>query len=204
MERKLLATYEQTNESIVQTSFRWWLQQIAKESFGTLSVSELKKYEEQLHFIFEQITIKKDGVTIENNKYDHQFIRSNIRKAFIPVRDISFKEEILPEKANLLKIEKLTSPVEDSVKFFPDQQEVYDIITWDTNPPQQDLSEEQKAKIEELKAMGVDVSTLLKPKTDPHPERNQTYHYLPYRFDSDLERKFLSEEIRRKHSINYR
>jgi hypothetical protein len=196
MERKLLATYEQANENNVQTSFRWWLQQIAKESFGTLSVSELKKYEEQLHSIFEQITIKKDGVIIENNKYDHQSIRSNIRKAFIPIRDISVKEEILPEKANLLKIEKLTSQVEDSVKFFPDQQDVHDIISWDTNPPQQELSEEQKAKIEELKAMGVDVSALLKPKTDPHPERNQTYHYLPYRFDSDLERKFLSEEIR--------
>lgn len=196
MERKLLATYEQANENNVQTSFRWWLQQIAKESFGTLSVSELKKYEDELHFIFEQITIKKDGVIIENNKYDHQSIRSNIRKAFIPVRDISIKEEILPEKANLLKIEKLTSPVEDSIKFFPDQQVVHDIISWDTNPPQQELSEEQKAKIEELKAMGVDVSALLKPKADPHPERNQTYHYLPYRFDSDLERKFLSEEIR--------
>lgn len=196
MERKLLATYEQANENNVQTSFCWWLQQIAKESFGTLSVSELKKYEDELHSIFEQITIKKDGVIIENNKYDHQSIRSNIRKAFIPVRDISVKEEILPEKANLLKIEKLTSPVEDSIKFFPDQQVVHDIITWDTNPPQQELSEEQKAKIEELKAMGVDVSALLKPKADPHPERNQTYHYLPYRFDSDLERKFLSEEIR--------
>ena len=42
-------------------------------------------------------------------------------------------------------------------------------------------AEKAEAKIEELKAMGVDVSALLKPKADPHPERNQTYHYLPYR-----------------------
>ena len=195
MESRLISTYVQENEEIVQTSFLWWLQQIAKESFGTLSVSELKNYQEQLYFIFKQITNERDGVTIENNKYDHQQIRSNIRKAFIPIRDISIKEEILPEKANLLKIEKLTSPVEDSEKFFPDEQAVKDIIAWDTNPPQE-LTPEQKAKIDELEALGMDVSTLRKPKADPHPERNQTYHYLPYRFDSTLEKKFLSEEIR--------
>ncbi|MBQ6209847.1 MAG: DEAD/DEAH box helicase family protein [Prevotella sp.] len=194
LERKLIATYEQENEEAIQTSFRWWLQQIAKESFGTLKVSELMKYEDQLSSIFKQITIEKDGVTIENNKYDHQLIRSNIRKAFIPIRDISVKEEILPEKANLLKIEKLYTPVEDSEKFFPNEQSVKDIITWDTNPPQE-LTAEQKAKLDELEAMGIDVSALRRPKVDPHPERNQTYHYLPYRFDSTLERKFLSEEI---------
>ena len=195
MERKLLATYEQENEEMVQTSFRWWLQQIAKESFGTLKVPELKKYEEELSSIFNQITMEKDGTTIENNKFDQHLIRSNIRKAFIPIRDISVKEEILPEKADLLKIEKLTSPVEDSAKFFPDEQAVKDIITWDTNPPQE-LTPEQKAKLDELEALGMDVSALRKPKADPHPERSQTYHYLPYRFDSTLEKRFLSEEIR--------
>ena len=43
--------------------------------------------------------------------------------------------------------------------------------------------------------MGIDVSALRNPKPDPHPERKQTYHYLPYRFDSGLEMRFLSEEI---------
>ena len=42
--------------------------------------------------------------------------------------------------------------------------------------------------------MGIDVSAL-KPQTDPHPERMQTYHYLPYRFDSKLEIDFFSQEI---------
>ena len=31
------------------------------------------------------------------------------------------------------------------------------------------------------------------PQKDPHPERFQTYHYLPYRFDSPFERDFLKE-----------
>lgn len=31
--------------------------------------------------------------------------------------------------------------------------------------------------------------------TDPHPERKQTYHYLPYRFDSGLEREFFKDSV---------
>ena len=49
--------------------------------------------------------------------------------------------------------------------------------------------------IAELEALGIDVSALRNPKPDPHPERSQTYHYLPYRFDSGLERHFLSQEV---------
>lgn len=195
MERKLLSTYEQGNDEIVHTSFQWWLQQIAKESFGTLTVSELKKCETELNYIFKQITTEKGDMNIENNKYDHQRIRSLIRQAFIPVRKININEEIIRNNASLLKIEKLTSPVEDSVNFYPNQEVVHDIISWDTTPPQQELTAEQKAKIEELKALGMNVSQLLRPIKDPHPERNQTFHYIPYRFDSTLERIFFSEEI---------
>ena len=57
------------------------------------------------------------------------------------------------------------------------------------------MTAEQKAKIAELEALGIDVSALRNPKPDPHPERSQTYHYLPYRFDSGLEGHFLSQEV---------
>lgn len=195
MEGKEIKTYEQENEENVRTSFRWWLQQIAKESFSTLTVSDLKSCEKELKEIFAKITTEKDGTTIENNKFNHHRIRSLIRQAFAPVRDFKVTEEVVPEQANLLKIEKLISPVEDSEKFYPDQQAVNEIVTWDAKPPQQELTPEQKAKIDELEAMGIDVSALRNPKPDPHPERMQTYHYLPYRFDSGLERIFLSKEI---------
>ena len=187
MEGKEIKTYEQENEENIRTSFHWWLQQIAKESFGTLTVSDLKSCEKELKEIFAKITTENDSVIIENSKYNHQRIRSLIRQSFAPIRDFKVTEEVVPEQANLLQIEKFISPVENSEKFYPDQQAVNEIVTWDAKPPQQELSEEQRAKIEELKAMGVDVSALLKPKTDPYPERNQTYHYLPYRFDSGLE-----------------
>ena len=195
MEGNLIASVEQENKDEVRTSFRWWLSQIAKESFGMLKVADLKRCEPELQSIFAQITTEKNGALIENQKYDHQRIRSLIRQVFAPLRDFSTKEEILPEQASLLQIERLTSPTQDCENFFPDQQAVHEIITWDEKLPQQELTAEQKAKIAELEALGIDVSALRNPKPDPHPERSQTYHYLPYRFDSGLERHFLSQEV---------
>ena len=195
MEGNLLASVEQESKEEIRTSFHWWLHQIVKESFGMVTVAELKKCEAELQTIFVKITTEKDGVLVENVKYDHQCIRSLIRQAFAPKRNFTTKEEILPEQANLLQIERLTSPVEDSENFFPDHLAVREIIEWDEKPPQQDLTAEQKAKIAELEALDIDVSALLNPKPDPHPERRQTYHYLPYRFDSGLERHFLSQEV---------
>ena len=195
MEGNLIASVEQESKEEVHTSFRWWLYQIAKESFGMVTVADLKKCEAELQAIFAMITTEKDGVLIENGKYNHQRVRSLIRQAFAPRRDFTTKEEILPEQASLLQIERLTSPTQDCEKFFPDQQAVHEIITWDEKPPQQELTAEQKAKIAELEALGIDVSALRNPKPDPHPERNQTYHYLPYRFDSGLEKHFLSQEL---------
>ena len=195
MEGKLIASIEHENKDEVRTSFRWWLSQIAKESFGMLKVTDLKQCEPELQSIFAQITIEKNGILIENQKYDHQCIRSLIRQAFAPQRDFTTKEEILPEQASLLQIERLTSPTQDCEDFFPDQQAVHEIIEWDEKPPQPELTAEQKAKIAELEALGIDVSALRNPTTDPHSERSQTYHYLPYRFDSGLEKQFLSQEV---------
>jgi len=194
MEGNLLTSFQQESTEEVCVSFRWWLHQIAKESFGMLTVADLKTCEAELRSIFEQTTMEKDGTRIENPKYDHQRIRSLIRQAFVPVRDIQVKEEIVPEQAQLLQIEKLTSPVENSGKYYPDQQAVHEIMDWDKKPPQQEQSPEVLKLLEQLKAMGQDVSAI-QPQKDPHPERTQTYHYLPYRFDSGLEKKFLSEEI---------
>ena len=195
MEGNLIATNEQKNDEEVCKSFRWWLHQIAKESFGMVTVNDLLKCKAELQTIFTKITTEKDGTLIENQKYDHQRIRSLIRQALAPQRDFTTKEEVLPKQASLLQIERLTSPVEDNEKFFPNQQAVHEIMEWDEKPPQQELTVEQKTKIAELEAMGIDVSALRNPKPDPHPERSQTYHYLPYRFDSGLERDFLSQEV---------
>ena len=184
MEGRIVGTYQQETNHIQLLSFQWWLQQIAKESLGTLSVAQLKTCESELRAIYDALT----------PKHDHQRIRSLIRQAFIPRRDFQVTEEVVSEHATLLQIEKLISPVEDNGKYYPSQQVVQEIVNWDNRPTQEELKPEVLAKIEELKAMGIDVSTL-KPQSDPHPERSQTYHYLPYRFDSKLEIDYFSKEI---------
>gem|GEM_PF-68002 len=194
LEGNTLKVYIQENNEENRTSFQWWLHQISKESLGTLSIAQLNEAKSELESIFRKITIDKDGATIEDNQYDHQCIRSLIRQTFIPKRDINVTDEIVPETARLLQIEKFITPVAANANYYPNDQAVKEIKEWDVKPPHKDLNPEVIAKLEELKAMGVDTSRLTE-QTDPHPERSQTYHYLPYHFDSNLEKDFLSKEI---------
>ncbi len=175
-------------------SFRQWLYQIVKESFRTLALENLKEHEAILRKIFERITLKDEmGNTRYDNRYDHDSIRSLIRRAFVPKRDFSVKEEIVPCEASLLQIERLVSPisVQDDKPFFPSQEDVRTIVDWDANAQNKVLSPEELALIEKMKKMGYPIPE----PTDPHPERGQTYHYLPYRFDSGLERQFFKDSI---------
>ena len=175
-------------------SFRQWLYQIVKESFRTLALENLKEHEAILRKIFERITLKDEmSNTRYDNRYDHDSIRSLIRRAFVPKRDFSVKEEIVPCEASLLQIERLVSPisVQDDKPFFPSQEDVRTIVDWDANAQNKVLSPEELALIEKMKKMGYPIPE----PTDPHPERGQTYHYLPYRFDSGLERQFFKDSI---------
>ena len=194
MEGHLLGHSFVEQERGERITYHQWLYQIVKESFQTLSMKRLKVYESILHNIFSQITETDDtGATIYNNRFDQQKIRSSIRRAFVPKRDFVVKEEVVPCQAQLLQIEKLTSPllVENDQSFFPAQQEVHTILKWDEKGGDVKLTPEQQALYEQMKQMGLEMPKI----SDPHPERSQTYHYLPYRFDSKLEREFFWESM---------
>ena len=175
-------------------TFRQWLYTIAKESFLTLEFEKLKDHEAVLGNIFQRITLKDETGNIRyDTRYDQENIRSLIRKAFLSKRDFSVKEEIVPYEASLLQIEKLKSPypaVNDK-PFFPSQEEVKTILDWDENAQNKKLSPEELAILEKMKKMGYAVPE----PVDPHPERKQTYHYLPYRFDSGLEKEYFKDSI---------
>ena len=191
---KNLGHYLAETEAGEYISFRQWLYQIVKESFRTLALENLKEHEAILRKIFERITLKDEmGNTRYDNRYDHDSIRSLIRRAFVPKRDFSVKEEIVPCEASLLQIERLVSPVsvQDDKPFFPSQEDVRTIVDWDANAQNKVLSPEELALIEKMKKMGYPIPE----PTDPHPERKQTYHYLPYRFDSGLEREFFKDSV---------
>ena len=184
MTGKLISVYAQENDETQKPTFEWWLQQIAKESFSTITVRQLKTCEAELRTIYDKLT----------PKHDQQRIRSLIRQAFQPRRDYTVTEEVVPEHAALLQIGRTLSPMEDNGRFYPSQKDVHDIIEWDEKPAQEEVSPEVQKLIDQLSALGQDVSAL-KPQTDPHPERTQTYHYLPYRFDSNLEVDYFSKEV---------
>lgn len=191
---KNLGHYLAETEMGEYISFRQWLYQIVKESFRTLVLENLKEHEVILKKIFERITLKDEmGNTRYDNRYDHDSIRSLIRRAFVPKRDFSVKEEIVPCEASLLQIERLVSPVfvQDDKPFFPSQEDVKTIVGWDANAQNKVLSPEELALIEKMKKMGYPMPE----PTDPYPERGQTYHYLPYRFDSGLEREFFKDSV---------
>ena len=190
----ILGHYMVETEEGEYISFRRWLYLITKESFRTLPPENLKRHEEALRKIFERITVKDEsGNTRYDSRYDQTDIRSLIRKAFVPKRDFTVREEIVPCDASLLQIERLVSPisVENDKPFYPSQEDVKTIIDWDENAQDKVLSPEELALIEKMKQMGYRMPE----PADPHPERKQTYHYLPYRFDSRLEREFFKDSI---------
>ncbi len=186
-------------------SYHWWLNKIVAESFETLTIDHLRQHDALLRFIFETTTKSIDGDDVyrmEDAAYDHQLIRANIRKAFVPKRDFHIVEEVVPETASILSV-KQPKPLEvlDDSRFYPSQDVVKNILAWDANPEKGDIPQEVYDVVEQMRKMGMpeqQVQTLLKYQNigvDTHPERNQTYHYLPYRFDSNLEKEYFVQGL---------
>ena len=186
-------------------SYHWWLEKIVEESFETLSIENILQYDLQLHSIFEAITkpmVGGDGERrMEDAKYDHQQIRASIRKVFVPKRDYTIVDEVVPETASILSVER-PKPLDvlDDSRFYPSQKTMDNILAWDANPEKGDIPQEVYDVVEKMRKMGMveEAQTLLKFKNigvDTHPERNQTYHYLPYRFDSNLEKEYFVQGL---------
>jgi len=193
MEGNIIKSYEEKYDEKEVVTFNAWVQLIAKESFNTISVTELNKFKDKLKTIFKVTTVEKNGLIYFNADYDNQRIRSLIRQAFIPKRDFNIKEEVISQKASLLQIEKLISPirVDDDSLFYPPQKDVDEILSCDDNPEQQEPSAEALEALTFLKSQGYSVPEPQK----YHQEKNKTYHYLPYHFDSRLEIEYFSKSI---------
>ncbi len=190
---KILNVRKNSETSVEQTTFNDWVYKIHKESFGTLPMDELYRHRACLEKIFERITIPYGTYSALNPEYDHEAIRSLIRQAFVPLRTLSVREEIVPEEAELLRIDNLTdvNNASDSDIYYPDAETVEEILAEDRKPSPPELSPEEKAAIQLLAKRGIVTSDL----SEKHPERKQTYHYLPYHFDSGLERTVFTEEL---------
>lgn len=174
-------------------NFRLWLDLIVKESLGLLSINKLTRYEAELKFLFEKITIRNGDNLFYNPDIEQSKVRSDIRNSFAVRRSFNTKKELVPENASLLKVTP-SSPIETTRNqiYIPDQSTVKDIINHDDNPNQTSISEEDLKMILALRAKGysIDVSESIDFKIF-----DRTYHYIPYHLDSSLEKEYFEDVI---------
>ncbi len=175
-------------------NFNLWLHRISKGSFNNITLKDLNKYRKELTKVFEEITYKKDDIRYFSSKYNITQIESNVRKAFFDKRNFNTKEETIKDNANLLVVEKLTSPIETSRPeiFIPTQDKVESIIKEDEG--KLTLSDEMQQTIKTLRANGLEQQAQeIEDKFKSNIEKDKTYHYLPYKTDSSFEQKFLEK-----------
>ena len=173
-----------------------WLYYISKNGFGTPSLQELKKYDEKLKVIFNIITYNQDDITYFSSKYDRKKVESNIRKAFFDKREYNTIEELVPEKAKLLKINNFTSEVktEHPEDYYPDSEVVEKIIKDDNGK----LIPDKKTKefMDYAQRIGNEKILIeLELAYYSHKNKDRSFHYLPYKTDSKFEQKFIKEVL---------
>ena len=177
-------------------SFNAWLYRITKGSFGFIAMEQLRPYNEALNAIFEKITYAKDGIRYYSSKYNHSAIEANIRKAFCDKCSFSTREELIPEEANLLNIANFTSTIqtEKPEDYYPDAKTVENIMLDDKGKLK--IKPEIEIAIKALQESGnAPMAEALRKQNSSHPQKNRSFHYLPYRTDSGFEQTFLREVL---------
>lgn len=177
-------------------SFTAWLYNITKGSFGFVTMDQLLPYSAILGEIYNKITHVKDGARYFSSKYNRVLIEANIRKAFCDKCNFSTREELIPETANLLNIANFTSTVQTDKPqdYYPDAKTVENIILDDKGKLKVDPKMEMTIQYLEESGNTVLAETLRKQNTS-HPQKDRSFHYLPYRTDSTFEQTFLKEVL---------
>lgn len=175
-------------------SFTTWLYNITKGSFGFVTMDQLLPYSAILGEIYNKITHVKDDVRYFSSKYNRALIEANIRKAFCDKCNFSTREELIPETANLLNITNFTPTIQTDKPqdYYPDAKTVENIILDDKGKLKVDPKMEMTIQYLEESGNAALAETLRKQNTS-HPQKNRSFHYLPYRTDSNFEQTFLKE-----------
>lgn len=180
-----------------QATFVSWIDAIVKESFGTLQIEELLRYKKLLQEVYLTITYQKGDARYYSSKYDISIINANIRKAFAEKRDFTSYEEVIPVQSGLLNIRNFTEEIHtDNIKeYYPEQEVVTNIILDDSG--KRKIDPKIVDAIEALEKTGnstnMMAAALLRKQISAYPQKNRSFHYLPYHTDSAFEQTFLKE-----------
>lgn len=190
---------ENTSASIITeeqgteyTTFWGWMVNISKGGFNTLSLEQQAAYESVLKEIYLSITYEKNGIRYFSSKYDHNKIEENIRKVFCDKRDYKTREEKIKQDASLLIMQHFSNKIttNNAEKYYPGQIMVNKIIQDDNG--QLEIPEEAEKAIALLEGLGqYEQASQLRNNYTSHPQKDRTFHYLPYRTDSGFEKHFL-------------
>lgn len=185
-----------------------WLLQISKESFNTVSLSELKQFETELRAIFEAITITENAERFFNDLYDISEINRQIRLAFHARRELQTKSEIIPQSARMLIVEKLKA-ISKPRYYLPNEKDTETILEIDreglsTEEKQAKLNADYEKLLEIAKAQGLENLIQRAPSELPATVKykDRTFHFLPYKFDSGFEKTILEESLRDEYLKN--
>ena len=180
----------------VPATFTAWLMEIVKGSFGTLIMAQLKPHEAELRALFEAITYEKDDSRYYSSKYDRRMVEANVRKAFCDRRSFTTTEELIPQESSLLNIANFTATVSTTKPedYYPKQDLVERIILDDKGKLKVDAKTQKMMELAE--EMGdAAILAMLRKKSSSHPQKNRSFHYLPYRTDSSFEQTFLDQVL---------
>ena len=123
-------------------------------------------------------------------------VEANIRKAFCEKRTYKTRSECIPEAASLLNIANFSSVIhaQNTADYFPTQDMVERIIQDDKGKLKPDKNTLQMMQLAE-QAGQTQVLEILRRQIVSHPQKDRSFHYLPYRTDSDLEQIFLRDVL---------
>ena len=174
--------------------FTRWLYEIARSSIETVTMSDLRIYHGALKKVFDTITYERDGKRYFSSKYDRRLVEANIRKSFSEKRSFETVEELIPEKASLLNIAHFSSEIKTDTPdaYYPKQDVVESIHQADVGKPRADKKLLQLMKLAEETGQTA-ILEQLRLQTASHPQKDKSFHYLPYRTDSGFERRFMDD-----------
>ncbi len=190
------------HESGERAQFDYWLLQIVKESFGGIELGDLRAHGPFLKTIFEKITFPENGQRHFNERFPLAAIHSTIRKAFRLRREVRTREEIIRREVELLIVQNL-KPVAVSDFLVPNIAEIQNITTADgLKLSVADILKTKNDALETARQMLIaqGLGDLANNMTVPPPtfweqKKDRTFHFLPYRFDSRLEKTFLENAL---------
>ena len=187
--------------------FSAWLLHIVKGSFNTLSLKTLRGFRPELSAVFEAISYQDGETRYFNALYDIEAAVARVRLAFYGLRDLTYTDEVIPTQARLLVVEKLDAIPAAAKNLYPSEPETKQMQEMDAaglDTYQYVTAQRKKLEVvrETMRAQGLDPASFpnLFDLPDAAPttslaNKDRSFHFVPYNFDSSFEMNFLREAL---------